>query len=116
MEQELKILKFYTGPPDNMNEIDVKPSLPGKRHQRRRLGANTLLRAAIPKQRAQGQGGEAWAKEERHGKAGKVKAVFYQAGYGFTKTPSWLLGQRQYHGDSLRELPSSVHQRKERGI
>ena len=67
MEQELKILKFCTGPPDNMNEIDVKPSLPGKRHQRRRLGASTLLRAAIPKQRAQGQGGEAWKARQSQG-------------------------------------------------
>ena len=62
----------------------------------------------------QSQSSKHRAKEVRYGKPSKVKVMLYQAGYGFTKTSSWLLGQRQYHEESLRELPSSVHQRKER--
>lgn len=55
-----------------MRDIDVKPRLPRKQGLRQRLDTNTLLRVAIPKT-AQGK--------ERHGKADKVKVVFYQAGH-----------------------------------
>lgn len=41
-----------------MKEIDVKLSLPGKWCLKQSLGANTLLKAVIPKQQAQGKGGE----------------------------------------------------------
>lgn len=50
-----------------MKEIDVKPSLPGKWYLRQSLGANTLLRAAIPKQQAWGKGGEAWKARQSQG-------------------------------------------------
>lgn len=87
------------------NRCQAQP--PGKWCLKQSLGANTLLKSCNPKAASTGQ--------RRRGIESQAKSRWY-----FTRLVMasqnicWLLGQRQYHEESLRELPSSVHQRKER--
>lgn len=62
VQQELKMLKSMCRPARLalMREADGKPRLPRKECPRKSSGTNTILKAVIPKQQAQGKEGEAW--------------------------------------------------------
>lgn len=103
--------KVYAGQPDNISE---RSRCPSPDSQEKRIWSKAeILRLQLQGRKLRG-GRRAMENQER---PGKVKVAFYQAGYGFVKIPSWLLGQRRHFQGAIWNDPVSTSQEgKERDI